>query len=76
MYLYSPTEPNFIEKFLWESGFSIFGHMTIFAKQKFDFWPPFWTEHFFKMFFLLIYGCLGVYKHGVSFVLKFLREST
>ena len=34
-------EPNFIEKFLWESGFSNFGHVTIFAKRKFVFWPPF-----------------------------------
>ena len=39
--MYSYFEPNFIEKFLWESGFSIFGHLTIFAKQKFGFWPPF-----------------------------------
>ena len=34
-------EPNFIEKFLWESGFSKFGHVTVFAKRKFVFWPPF-----------------------------------
>ena len=25
-------EPNFIEKFHWESGFSNSGHMTIFVK--------------------------------------------
>ena len=35
-------EPNFIEKFHQESGFSNFGHVIIFVKQKFDFfWPPF-----------------------------------
>ena len=34
-------EPNFIEKFHWKSVFSNFGHVTIFAKRKLVFWPPF-----------------------------------
>jgi len=34
-------EPNFTEKFLRESGFSNFGHVTFFAKSKFVFWLPF-----------------------------------
>ena len=55
-------EPIFIKKFLWESGFSNFGHMTIFTKQKFVFWPPFWNGTFFYFlflkFFLLLYGYL------------------
>ena len=32
--MFSYLEPNSIEKFFWESGFSNFGHMTIFAKWK------------------------------------------
>ena len=28
-------EPNFIEKFFWESGFSKFGHVTFFAERQF-----------------------------------------
>ena len=35
--MFSYFEPNFIEKFYWESGFSNFGHVTIFAKWKFVF---------------------------------------
>ena len=30
-------ESNFIEKFLWESDFSNFGHVTKWAKRKFVF---------------------------------------
>ena len=39
----SYIEPNFIEKFFRESGFSNFGHVTIFAKWKLVhvYWPPF-----------------------------------
>ena len=76
VFMFSYFEPNFNEKYHWESGFSNFGQMTIFAKWKFIFWPPFWNETFFKMFFLLIYGWLGVCRYGASFVPKFLREST
>ena len=32
VFVLSYFEPNFIEKFNWESGFSNFGHVTIFAK--------------------------------------------
>ena len=32
--MFSYFERNFIGKFLWESGFSNFGHVTIFAKQN------------------------------------------
>ena len=28
--MFSYFEPNFIEKFFWESGFSNFGHMSVF----------------------------------------------
>ena len=69
-------EPTFIEKFLWESGFSNFGHVTIFAKQKFVFWSPFWNETYFDRSFCWYMVVLGVYTYGSSFVPKFLREST
>ena len=39
--MFSYFEPNFIEKFFWESGFSNFGHMTVFAKWNLVYWPPF-----------------------------------
>ena len=39
--MFSYFEPNFIEKFHWENDFSNFGHVTIFVKRKFVFWPPF-----------------------------------
>ena len=35
--MFSYFEPNFIEKFHWESCFSNLGHATIFAKRKFVF---------------------------------------
>ena len=37
VFMFFNFEPNFIEKFLWKSGFSNFGHMTFFAKRKFVF---------------------------------------
>ena len=48
-------EPIFIEKFLWESDFSNFGHMTIFAKPKFFFWPAFWKKTFLIFFFFFFF---------------------
>ena len=49
--MFSYIEPNFIEKIDRESGFSYFGHVTIFAKRKFVFWPPFWNATFFNVLF-------------------------
>ena len=60
-------EPNFIEKFFWESGFSNFGRVTVFAKWKSVYWLPFWSGEIllllfsfvfvFVFCFSLIYGC-------------------
>ena len=49
--MFSYFEPNFIEKFHWESGFSNFGHVIIFAKRKFIFGGHFETQQFFNGFF-------------------------
>ena len=69
-------EPNFIEKFLWESVFSNFGHVTFFAKRKiFD--RHFETKHFMIVLFADNYMViLGIYTYGASFVPKFLRKCT
>ena len=34
VFIFSYFELDFIEKFHWESGFSNFGHVTIFAPKK------------------------------------------
>ena len=39
--MFSYFEPNFLEKFLRESGFSDFGQNRNDAKQKSVIWPPF-----------------------------------
>ena len=67
-------EPKSIEKILWVSGFSNFGHVTIFAKQKFGFLAAILKWNIFLMFFLLICGCLRCIH--MSFICKILRVST
>ena len=32
--MFSYFEPNFIEKFFWENGFSNFGHVTVIRKME------------------------------------------
>ena len=64
LFMFSYFEPNFIEKSFWESGFSNFGHMTVFAKWKLVFWPPFWNGKCFsnvpyKRLFSLIFHFLS-----------------
>ena len=68
-------EPSFIEKFFLKSGFSNFGHVTIFAKRKFALSAATLKRTiFFYRSFLLIYGC---FRHiNLIFVSKFLRENT
>ena len=57
MYSCSPSLSSIsLEKFLWKSVFSNFGHVTIFAKQKFVFLDAILKQIIFWMFFLLIYG--------------------
>ena len=59
-------------QFHWENGFQILV-TWLFSQNKNSFWgPPFWNTTFFLMFFMLLYGFLGVYRYGASFVLKFL----
>ena len=75
LFMFFYFEPNFIEKFLWESGFSNFGHVTFFTKRKFVFWPPFWNGakffHFFSGNMVVISVCI----YGVKIILKFRWES-
>ena len=49
--MFSYFEPNFLEKFLWERGFSNFGQNRNDAKQKSVIWPPFWNGTTFLNFF-------------------------
>ena len=48
-------ESNFIEKFLWKSGFSNFGHATL---SKIRFFGRYFETEYFLMFFMLIYEIL------------------
>ena len=41
LFMFSYFKPNFIEKLFWESGFSNFGHTTVFTKWKSVYWPSF-----------------------------------
>ena len=74
--MFSYFELNFIEKYVWESGFSNFGHVTTFAKQKFVFLATILKRNIFECSFYSFMGVLGIYRYGVSFVPKFLPEST
>ena len=40
-----------MEKFFWESGFSNFGHVTVFAKWKLVYWRHFETVNVFQFVF-------------------------
>ena len=44
-------EPNFIEKFLWESGFPNFGHVTFLQNDNSFFGRLFETKHFLIVLF-------------------------
>ena len=77
VFMFLNFEPNFKEKFLWESGFSNFGHLTFFSrKENSIFGQHFETKHFLIVLFADVW-LFWVYTHMVQiFVLKFLREST
>ena len=49
--MFSYFEPNFLEKFLWESGFSNFCQNQNDTKQKSVIWQPFWNGTTFLIFF-------------------------
>ena len=92
--MFSYFESTFIEKFLWESGISNFGHVTVSRNGNSFFGLHFETVHFlnvclFVCLFVFVLFCLfvcfffgffvfltlGVYRYGISFVPKFLKES-
>ena len=68
-------EPNFIEKFLWESGFSNFGRNRNDAKWKSVIWPPFWNGTNILYFFSWKMVVISVYTYGVKIIKKFRWES-
>ena len=77
VFLFFKFQSNLIAKFLWKSGFSNFGHVTIFTKRKFIFWPPFWNETLFDCSFLLIYCCLRcIHILWCKYGPQFLRKNT
>ena len=68
--MFCNCEPNFVEKFLWESDFSNFGHVTIFAKQKIRFLAailkPYRVLNFFCWNMVIIIVCIyGVKKNKI-----------
>ena len=70
-------EPNVIEKYLWESGFSNFGYVTFSQNKNLCFGCHFETKHFWCFFFFCWYiVVLGLNTYGASFVRKFLWESS
>ena len=55
--MFSYFEPNFIQTFHRESGFSNFGHVTFFRETKIRFLAAILKRNILWMFFFLIYGC-------------------
>ena len=66
-------EANFVEKFLWESGFSNFGHVTqVFSRSQ----NPFFGRHFetvqrFILFILFIYLFIYLFIAGIWLLLVY-----
>ena len=51
--------------------FQFFCQVTIFAKWKFVFWPPFWNGTLLNVLFCWFMVVLGVYRYGESFLGRF-----
>ena len=73
--MFSYFEPNFINKLLWESVFSNFGHVIFSGNENLFFGRQFETEHFLNVLFADLMVVLGVDRYGASFAPKFLPES-
>ena len=76
VFMFLHFEPNCIdiEKFVKESGFSNFGHVNVFSKQKFVFWPPFGNGTFFYFRFCWFVVVLVAYRYGASFAPKIKKK--
>ena len=61
-------EPNFIEKFLWESGFSNFGQIKMSGNENRLFGRHFETVHIFYIFFSGNMVVISVYTYGVKII--------
>ena len=62
VFMFINFEPNFIEKFLWQSGLSKFLSRDFFRETTirfFFFGRHFETKHFLIVLFAYIYGCFG-----------------
>ena len=72
--MFSDLEPNFIEKFLWESGFSNFGQIEMTRNKNRLFGSHFETVQHFHFFFQ---NCdfYSPYIYGANFIAKFRWES-
>ena len=68
---------NFVEIFLWESGFSNFGHVTISRSENLFFGRHFETVLFFGVLFFCCWNLvvISVCIHGVKIILKFWWKS-
>ena len=65
-----------MEKFLWESGFPIFGGKFYVASLKLVFWPPFCNGKSDFRFFCCVVVLLDYFISGAYFSEKFIWEST
>ena len=57
VFMFFNFQQNFVEKFIWESGFSNFDHATL--RTKICILAAILKQIFFWFFLLLIYGCFG-----------------
>ena len=64
-FMFFNFEPNFIEKFLWKSGFSNFGHVTFLRNENSFFGRHFETKHFLIVLFADIW-LFWVHTHMVQ----------
>ena len=76
VFMISYFEPNFIVKFLWESGFSNFGRNRNDVKWKSVIWPPFWNGTNILYFFYWNMVVISVYTYGVKIIKQFRWESS
>ena len=68
-------EPNFLERFLWENGFLIFGGKVDIAKSQMVHWPPFWNRTSDYRYFCCIWVFLEYFTSDPNFNAKFFLKS-
>ena len=73
--MFSYFEPNFLEKFLWESGFSNFGQNRNDAKTKIGYLAAILKRYNIFNFFSRIVIFYSPYTYGANFIAKFWWKS-